>query len=609
MCGFAGQFLFRDFESADLNKIVYKMCDYMNSRGPDASGFWKNPESSIGLGHRRLSIIDLESRANQPMYSDDGRYVIVFNGEIYNFRDLRHELERDGDIFRTNSDTEVLLKLYARVGEEMLQRLRGMFSISIWDQKLKTLFLARDPYGIKPLYISKNKNSWLFASQVKALLASDVVSYDPNPFAQAAFWLTGSVPEPVTWFQDISSVPAGSWCRITSTGELLGPNKYWDIGDSWRGADECNMAAEDVQDIVNRAVSESTRCHLISDVPVGIFLSGGIDSGSLAGLIKDASASEIHGVTIAFDEFRGSAVDEVPMASEIAKTYGLRHTVRTITQKEFESDLPNILSAMDQPSIDGINTWYASKAAKELGLKVVISGIGGDELFYGYPSFNQVPKLNFAWKTFSRVPCALPIINAALSLYSERSGNRRWNWVTNQAGSMYGAYWLRRGLFTPDELPDLMGCNYSSEILKKVNPSSLLERMIGVLPNDHMAAIGQMESMSYLRNQLLRDCDWASMNHSIELRTPLVDAWLLRDLMPVIRSFGRLKGKKLLSACPNIPLNTKVIERTKSGFGIPINNWLSGAKMVDNFVMSSLAQGAADSRGWAKIVSRMTYEK
>ncbi len=608
MCGLAGIIA---PEGGDyLDEALKKMCFKMVSRGPDAEGVWKNQTGQVVLGHRRLSVLDLNPRSNQPMIPNDLPYVIVFNGEIYNYKDIRQNLEGRGIQFHTNSDTEVLVKLYALEGPRMLSRLRGMFAIAIWDISSKTMFLARDPYGIKPLYFARGVGGeFLFASQVKSIIASELVSQEPDSIAQAGFWLTGSVPEPRTWFRDISAVPAGSWCKISSTGEFIQSERYIDIGDYWRNAPQCSMDKNEVQKIVRDAVTKSVSNHLVSDVPVGIFLSGGIDSGSLAGLIKDSSASEIHGVTIAFDEFRGSRVDEVPMASEIAKKYGIRHTVRRITQKEFEGDLPKILSAMDQPSIDGINTWYASKAAKELGLKVVISGVGGDELFYGYPSFNQLPKLNLAWRFLSRIPRALPMINAALALYAQKSGNRRWNWITSQAGSLYGAYWLRRGLYTPDELPDLMGCNYSSDILKNLNPSSFFENMVGVLPSDSMAAIGQLESMSYLRNQLLRDCDWASMDHGIELRTPLVDEWLLRDLMPVIRSFGRFKGKKLLSACPRLPLSTKMLSRTKTGFGIPMNHWLSGSELGRESITSNLAQGAADSRDWAKILSKMIYEK
>lgn len=612
MCGFAGAFLFREtkVDRCAIEDVVHQMCDHMQTRGPDAFGYWSDTEAGLILGHRRLSILDLESRANQPMHSDSDRYVIVFNGEIYNFRDLRRELERAGEVFRTESDTEVLLRLYAREGEGMLSRLRGMFAIAIWDKKSRTLFLARDPYGIKPLYIARSKDGWLFASQVKALLASNLVSHDPDPVGQAGFWLMGNVPEPHTWFRDISALPAGSWCHIKADGQFIGPHMYWDIGDSWRDAPECNLALDEVQEIVRAAVSESVRHHLVSDVPVGVFLSGGIDSGSLAGLINDFGATGLKGITVAFNEFHGRHENEVPVAAEIARSYGIQHHVRTVTKQEFEADLPRILLAMDQPSIDGINTWYASKAVAELGLKVVISGVGGDELFYGYPSFRQIPKLVSGWNRVSQIPGVNTIANIALDLHAYRSGNSRWRWLTRQAVSLYGAYWLRRGLFSPDDLPKLMGESYSLEILQNLTPGVLIEKMAGALPADAMAAVGQIESMAYLRNQLLRDSDWASMDHSVELRTPLVDAWLLRDLMPVLSSFGRLNGKRMLSNCPAKPLSQSIVGRVKTGFGIPLGAWISDAAEKGVISANRVAtQGGSDSKCWAKSLSKAIYAK
>ncbi len=612
MCGLVGAILLGGArDQYAIENAVHRMCERMQARGPDAVGYWSDSEAGLSLGHRRLSILDLQARANQPMLSDDGRYVIVFNGEIYNFRELRRVLEHDGEGFRTQSDTEVLLKLYARDGEGMLTRLRGMFAFAIWDRQTRGVFMARDPYGIKPLYFARTKDGWLFASQVKALLASGLVSHEPDPLGQAGFWLLGSVPEPRTWFRDIGALPAGSWGRITADGEFAGPRKYWDIGDSWRDAPECWLTEGEAQEMVRTAVAESVRKHLVADVPVGVFLSGGIDSGSLAGLMKDAGASEIQGITIAFNEFQGRHEDEVPVAGEVARRYGIRHHVRTVTRQEFEADLPRILSAMDQPSIDGINTWYASKAVAELGLKVVISGVGGDELFYGYPSFQQLPTLVSRWNRLARVPGARPAANLALALLARRSGNPRWNWLTRQAGSLYGAYWLRRGLFTPDELPALMGDELAYEGLRSMDPASLLGSMVGALPADPMAAVGQIESMAYLRNQLLRDSDWASMDHSVELRTPLVDAWLLRELMPVLRSFGRLKGKHLLAASPATPLSRNIIGRVKTGFGVPLGAWMSGA-MDDSAAASAKAaptQDGTDSRRWASALSKAIYAR
>lgn len=612
MCGLAGGFLYRlTLDQLVIENAVHQMCDRMQARGPDALGYWSDSKVGLSLGHRRLSILDPEPRANQPMHSDDGRYVIVFNGEIYNFLELRRGLESDGEAFRTRSDTEVLLKLYAREREGMLSRLRGMFSFAIWDRQTRGIFLARDPYGIKPLYIGRCKDGWLFASQVKALLASGLISHDPDPQGQAGFWLLGSVPEPRTWFRDISTLPAGNWCRITADGQFYGPYKYWDIGDSWRDAPECRLKPGEAQEMVRNAVSASVRQHLVADVPVGVLLSGGIDSGSLAGLIKDAGASGMQGITIAFNEFQGRHENEAPIAAEIARSYGIRHHVRIITQQEFEADLPRILSAMDQPSIDGINTWYASKAIAELGLKVVISGVGGDELFYGYPSFHQLPKLVSRWKRLAWIPGAQTAVDLVLALFTRRTGNPRWRWLPRMAGNLYGAYWLRRGLFSPDELTGLMGEEYFHETLQSLNPSFQLKSMVGALPTDAMAAVGQIESMAYLRNQLLRDSDWASMDHSVELRTPLVDAWLLRDLMPVLRSFGRLEGKRMLAATPATPLRRSIVDRVKTGFSFPLSLWMSG--VLGNEVAipdkSVAVQNGAVSRRWALAVSKAVYAR
>nr|WP_087473676.1 asparagine synthase (glutamine-hydrolyzing) [Nitrospira cf. moscoviensis SBR1015] len=612
MCGLAGVFLSRTTAGqCSADDAVRRMCDRMQARGPDALGYWRDSKADLSLGHRRLSIIDLESRANQPMLSDDHRFVIVFNGEIYNFLELRRGLEEAGDRFRTQSDTEVLLRLFARHGEGMLSQLRGMFALAIWDRVTRTVLLARDPYGIKPLYLGQSKNGWLFASQVKALLASGLISYDSDPEGQSGFWLLGSVPEPRTWFRDITAVPAGSWCRISEDGQLVGPHKYWDIGDSWRKAPECRMTAGDVQEVVRTAVSRSVQQHLVADVPLGIFLSGGIDSGSLAGLMEDSGARDVLGVTVAFREFHGQHEDEVPAAKEIAERFGIRHHVRVITQQEFNSDLPRILSAMDQPSIDGINTWYASKAVAELGLKVVISGIGGDELFYGYPSFQQLPALVSRRRRLARVPGALLVADLALRAFARYSGNSRWRWVTREARNLYGAYWLRRGLFTPDDPPALLEGDASFHGSRERDPAALLESVAGDLPADPMAAVGQLESMVYLRNQLLRDSDWASMDHSVELRTPLVDAWLLRDLMPVLRSFGRLKGKHLLAASPVMPLSQAITGRTKTGFGIPLDVWMNhdGDHLTDCSGVSASHQAGQSSRRWAAMVANAIYAR
>lgn len=557
-------------------------------------------KTKIGFGHRRLSILDLNARSDQPMISDDGRYTIVFNGEIYNFRELRSSLEAAGETFKTTGDTEVILKSFIRLKEKMLSTLRGMFAIAIWDSVEKKLFLARDPYGIKPMYYSNNRDHFLFASQVKAILDTGIVSHDPSPRGQAGFWLMGSVPEPHTWFNDIQSLPAGTWCEIDVQGKMTS-KKYWDIADSWKNASECDLTDSQIQNRVREAVFESVKKHLISDVPVGVFLSGGIDSASVAGLIQDSGVQMMKGLTITFKEFQNQHEDESVIAAEVAKKYGFEHHIRVITREEFQADLPQILKAMDQPSLDGINTWYATKAVKEQKLKVVLSGVGGDELFWGYPSFRQIPDLNQKINILKNIPGASTLAQLALSFQARRTNNERWNYLTKAGQSLYGAYWLRRGLYSPGQLSELMGKDLAAQALNDFSIEQFIQSQVGELADDEQSAVAQLESMVYMRNQLLRDSDWASMDHSVELRTPLVDAWLLKEIAPLFKSFHRFPGKTLLANSPKVPLDKSIIERRKTGFGIPLGQWLNG--VVDK----NVSQSGDESRQWAKVLTQTIY--
>ena len=543
----------------------------MRRRGPDDEGIWQG--EGVVLGLRRLAILDLDPRAAQPMQSSCGRYVIAFNGEIYNFRELRRDLESQGVVFRTTSDTEVILALFAAEGEAMLPKLHGMFALAIWDCIARRAFIARDPYGIKPLYVTEALGTVLVASQVKALLATGRVSREADARGQAGFWMLGSVPEPHTWFRDIRALPAGHFAWIEQG--RLGPTRCWhDIGDAWRGAGQRAAAVEDVAQRVQAALRESVARHLVADVPVGVFLSGGIDSGSLAGLMVEAGARELEGVTIAYDEFRGQREDETPMAARLTAHYGIRHTVRRVTCDEFLTDLPRILDAMDQPSIDGVNTWYVSKAAAERGLKAVVSGVGGDELFQGYSNFRTLPRLLSLQRWLRPVPGVAALIAAAGRVQARRSGNQRWRHLAEWSGNIEGLWWLRRSVCAPEELVGLMGPELAREALAGFDATAWVREMSGPVPEDSKLAIGQIESMTYLRNQLLRDSDWASMDHSVELRTPLVDAYLLgqmRDLLPL---FAKFPHKTLLANSPARPLPREIIKRTKTGFGIPVGRWL-----------------------------------
>src|ERR1035437_2648952 len=299
-----------------------------------------------GLGHRRLSIIDLTDRASQPMTSGDGRLVVVFNGEIYNYPQLRVELETAGGRFRTTSDTEALLHLYARNGAEMVHRLRGMFAFAIWDEEQRRLFLARDPYGIKPLYTANDGWTFRFASQVKALMAGGDILCAPEPAGIVGFHLFGSVPEPFTLYRDIRALPAGH-TQLVDTAGPREPKPYANLAEVVaKGAANPTPAAE-LPERVRAGVLDSVRAHLLADVEVGIFLSAGVDSGAVLGLMRDAGQREIRAITLTFEEFRGTSEDEAPLAARVCKHYGARHIVRRLSEQEFVQDLPVILEAMD----------------------------------------------------------------------------------------------------------------------------------------------------------------------------------------------------------------------------------------------------------------------
>ena len=422
MCGIAGIFAYHSAAPTVDRDELRTIRDHMLTRGPDGYGEWFSDHGRVGLAHRRLAIIDLSDRGAQPMVSVEGNLVVSFNGEIYNYRALRRDLEAKGRVFHSDSDTEILLHLYAIKGEAMLEDLRGMFAFALWDGCKQALLLARDPYGIKPLYVADDGWTVRFASQVKALLTSPGVSRLPEPAGLTGFYLFGSVPEPYTLYQEIRAVPAGAYIWIHDAGPSE-PVQYISIAKIWAEAEHAEaVKPEDLPQIVRQAMLDSVRHHMVADVPVGIFLSAGIDSGALLGLMAEIQstggaqpnakgiAHPLKTITLAFEEFRGTHADEAPLAEQMAKHYQASHTIRRVNEQEFRDDLPNILAAMDQPSIDGINTWFISKAAGEAGLKVAVSGVGGDELFGGYPSFRDIPK----WMRLMWLPSRIPGLGALM---------------------------------------------------------------------------------------------------------------------------------------------------------------------------------------------------
>ncbi len=356
------------------------------------------------------------------------------------------------------------------------------------------------------------------------------------------------------------------------------------------------------------ALLDSVRHHLVADVPVGAFLSSGIDSGALVGLMRDAGQQDIQTVTLSFEEFRGKHEDEAPLAAEIAARYGTRHTTRVVTEREFRQDLPKILEAMDQPTIDGLNTWFVSKAARELGLKVAISGLGGDELFGGYPSFRDLPLCVRTLAVPARIPGLGDFARWLLSGLGHFSlpVNPKAPGLLKYGGTYAGAYLLRRGLFMPWELAGILGSDIARSGLRRLQPLRMIEAQLAPSPATSFGKVAALESALYMRNQLLRDTDWASMAHSLEVRVPLVDAELLRRVAAAAArnkaaTSSKLASKRMLGNSPSLPLPANIIDRPKTGFGTPIHAWLQRDPSIQRWrrVPAFAVKGCAWARRWA----------
>jgi asparagine synthase (glutamine-hydrolysing) len=582
MCGIAGIYAYHYAANPIDVTELRNVRDHMAARGPDGCGEWVSADGRVGFGHRRLAIIDLSAEAAQPMTSADGSAVIVFNGEIYNYKALRADLEAQGRVFRTQSDTEVLLQLYALKGAAMVRDLRGMFAFALWDAANQGLLLARDPYGVKPLYYADDGWTLRFGSQVKALLAGGKVSRDPDPAGWAGFFLFGSVPEPYTIHRAVRAVEAGTTLWVDRCGPTR-PARYFAVSRPLVAADKpVRRAAADAQSRVRAALIDSVRHHLVADVPVGLFLSSGIDSGALLGLMRDAGQRDIEAITLRYDEFRGGGDDEAPLAALAARHYGARHTIRTVTRDEFRADLPKIFAAMDQPTIDGINTWFVAKAARERGLKAALSGLGGDELVGGYPSFRDIPR----WVRLTWLSRFVPLLNAMVRraitalngavpfLHPKAAG------FLQYANNYSGAYLLRRGVFMPWELGGLMDRDFMREGLRRLDPVKHIAAVLEPEPKSAWSKVAALEAGLYLRNQLLRDTDWAAMAHSLEVRVPFVDAALLQTVAADFAALPRGAGKALIANSPSVPLPAPIQNRAKTGFSTPIAQWLQDDERV-----------------------------
>lgn len=584
MCGINGVFAYGDQEPpVDLLELE-RTRDAMLARGPDGYGAWCSQDGRIGLGHRRLAIIELSELGAQPMHTSDGQLSITFNGEIYNHQELRKKLEVKGVVFRSHSDTEVLLHLYRDCGVEMVKQLRGMFAFAIWDNCNKKLIIARDPYGIKPVYYSNENGIFRFASQVKALLASNKIDASIDPAGLVSFLLWGSVSEPFTFYEHIHILPAGHILEIDSSGKQK-IHQYWDINSVINNACKFSehISSDKAIESSILAVRDSVKAHMVADVPIGTFLSAGLDSASITGIAQELLNQPLTSLTLAFDEFKGDSLDEVPIACDIAKILGVEHQIITARMEDFEKELSVFCEAMDQPTIDGLNTWFISKAAKTAGMKVVLSGVGGDEMLGGYASFQHIPSIvnnpcfyksfpfldKLYFKVHSFIACNTGYLDPNKSDYLNMSKN------------INAAYQLQKGLFMPWELEYIVDKEIVKEGLNRLKQTISFESVNNI--DSDFGKIVALESKKYMRNQLLRDTDWIGMAHSLEIRLPLVDYILFNSLVGLTAS-GKIGRKKdILSRTQLIPFSDHIVNRPKTGFTIPIWRWLNNSKKFSSW--------------------------
>ncbi len=595
MCGIAGIFAYRESAPPVDEQELLRIREHMIKRGPDGAGLWVSSDRRVGLAHRRLSIIDLSETGAQPMATADANFRITFNGEIYNYRELRRELESKGYAFRSTSDTEVLLHLYANRGVDMVHALRGMYAFAIWDQRRKGVFVARDPFGIKPLYYADDGSTIRVASQVKALLKGGAIDTAPEPAGHVGFFLWGHVPEPYTLYRGIRSLEAGTSLWIGTGGEKE-KRRFFSVSEeiATASATRLSVTREEMHERLRAALRDSVHHHMIADVPVGLFLSAGLDSSTLTALATETENTDLRTITLGFREFRGTSDDEVPLAEIVAKHYGSIHETRWIAKEDFHRARLQFLDAMDQPSTDAVNSYFISKVAAEAGLKVAMSGLGGDELFGGYPSFRQIP---IAAKVLGPFQIA-PFIGKGFRILSApilRQFTSPKYASLFEFGSTYeSAYLLRRGMFMPWELVDVLDGDMVRQGWRELKTTSCLQQSTHGISNARLK-ITALETIWYMRNQLLRDADWASMAHAIEIRVPLVDIELFRATVPLLNSTCA-PGKMSMAATPLKPLPVQIMRRKKTGFSVPLIEWLTPSAQTSNFQRGL--------RNWAAIVYR-----
>ena len=572
MCGIAGIITAdRDVARSALKRMVGAQVH----RGPDDTGEIVIPFANgwLGLGHRRLSILDLSPSGHQPMRHPKTPDQIIFNGQIYNYLRLRRELEALGERFHGRSDTEVLLHALSRWGTECFDKLEGMYALAFFDNRRQQLSLARDPLGIKPLYVASTAKAFLFASEIRAILASTLLSEDLDPQGIASLLAYGMPQEPRTFFKNVRAFPAGCWQIVNpdviQKRLVSSPTHYWKFPSVRKDISEAE-AVFNVKETLDTAV----RDHLISDVPLGVFLSSGLDSTVIAGLAAK-HAPDTRTFTVGFPD--DADMSESLLARETAQHLGLRHTEISINGLEAEAAVSTWISALDQPSMDGLNAYVISKAVRKEEIVVALSGQGGDELFGGYPSFADVPRLKRVMRGLNRLPRSWRDALTALSTWGRSHAvKQKARDITHTGDNLVALYLQRRRVMSDTQLAEL-GIDSGFE----TNEYLPTEVLAGIAPDDQDAIwlVSQLETRFYLGNTLLHVSDVSGMANSLEIRVPMLDTRML-DLVLALPGSIRLPSKKpdkhlLKSAFPDL-LRPSLTKQGKRGFVLPVARWMNG---------------------------------
>lgn len=567
------------------------MCNLQKHGGPDDEGFYTDAANKLVLGHRRLALIDLGAGGHQPMSYNEERYWISYNGELYNYVELKAELAAAGYRFTTGSDTEVILAAFAAWGTNAFKRFNGMFAFALWDRQTTTVYLVRDPSGIKPLYFSATGKGLVFASEVRA--------FQPVPWLQQTngqwpvyLLAYGHLPEPVTTLQAVRPLPKGTCVQYQLK------DQSWDIQSfAFFSYTENINSREEAISRIRDGLQRAVKRHLLSDAPIGVFLSGGVDSGIISVLAAQQHPHTLKTLSLDFTETQYS---EKKYQDLFLQQLDCPNWQQTLTEKEFQTYFPDILRAMDMPGCDGINTWFISKAAKESGLKAVLSGLGGDELFGGYPSFNRMGKLNLA--------ATMPGWLLRCGRYSRKKIWRRLTYLSMHNST--GSYLFLRGQLTPPDIACQLGAT-EKEVWDILEQSPVLEDVYALCPENQA---GWLETNMYMQNQLLRDSDVMSMAHGIEIRVPFLDTefvGLCMQIDPAIKYIPE-QPKQLLIDSFKTALPPQIWNRPKMGFTFPFAEWLGKNEMVKDSFMSKGKKGADNYRQftngqmhWSQLMSLM----